>query len=179
MATSGSISTEFIATVTVGSLSDNWNITTKAGQTRIFITSNNYSGNIGGLAGADATCQSEAGVLGYSGFWKALVSSNSINAKDRVVIAYPVVRASNEAIVVDSLNLWDSNLENPVSTSNVEVHTGTSANGNKSVTCGSWTIGISSERDYRGLANSTSNTWMSYSNGGYCSKAARLYCVDQ
>ena len=44
---------------------------------RIFVTSTDYNGNLGGLAGANAKCQARAEAAGLSGEWKALVDTGS------------------------------------------------------------------------------------------------------
>ena len=52
-----------------------------------FVTSTNpgKGGNLGGLAGADAHCQSLAAAVGAgSKTWHAYLSTNSANAKDRI-----------------------------------------------------------------------------------------------
>jgi uncharacterized protein DUF1554 len=52
-----------------------------------FVTSANpgKGGNLGGLAGADAHCQSLAAAVGAgSKTWRAYLSTNTVNAKDRI-----------------------------------------------------------------------------------------------
>ena len=52
-----------------------------------FVTSTNpgKGGNLGGLAGADAHCQSLAQAAGAGGkTWRAYLSTNTVNAKDRI-----------------------------------------------------------------------------------------------
>lgn len=52
-----------------------------------FVTSANpgKGGNLGGLAGADAYCQSLAGAVGAGGkTWHAYLSTDTVNAKDRI-----------------------------------------------------------------------------------------------
>jgi hypothetical protein len=52
-----------------------------------FVTSSNpgRGGNLGGLAGADAHCQSLAAAVGAGGkTWRAYLSTNTVNAKDRI-----------------------------------------------------------------------------------------------
>lgn len=58
----------------------NWDEETR----RIFTTSGTYyGGSLGGPAGADAICQSEAGVLGYPGTWKAMLSNSNASSPIR------------------------------------------------------------------------------------------------
>ena len=52
-----------------------------------FVTSANpgKGGNLGGLAGADAHCQSLAQAVGAGGkTWRAYLSTNTVDAKDRI-----------------------------------------------------------------------------------------------
>ena len=52
-----------------------------------FVTSSNpgKGGNLGGLAGADAHCQSLAAAVGAGGkTWRAYLSTDTVNAKDRI-----------------------------------------------------------------------------------------------
>ncbi len=51
---------------------------------RVFVTSVLFSGNLGGLTGADAECQSTADAQFLGGTWKAWISSGSVNAIDRI-----------------------------------------------------------------------------------------------
>lgn len=51
---------------------------------RVFITKLNYSGNLGGLEGADEICQKEAEEKKLSGKWKALLGDDSKSAKERL-----------------------------------------------------------------------------------------------
>lgn len=51
---------------------------------RVFITTKAWNGNLGGLDGADAKCQNEAGELGYSGTFIALIGTDAVSAKERI-----------------------------------------------------------------------------------------------
>lgn len=57
---------------------------TGAGVKRVFVTSVTYSGNLGGVAGADAKCATAAEAQSLGGAWKAWISSGSVNAIDRI-----------------------------------------------------------------------------------------------
>ncbi len=56
---------------------------------RIFVTSTLYSGNLGGLSGADAKCLTAAQSVNLPGTWKAWLSSSTINAIDRIAEVGP------------------------------------------------------------------------------------------
>lgn len=57
----------------------------------IFSTKLNYSANLGGLSGADTICEMAAGAAGLPGSpWKAILSSSTVDAKDRIVVTNSV-----------------------------------------------------------------------------------------
>jgi hypothetical protein len=51
---------------------------------RVFVTRTTYPGDLGGLAGADAKCASEAAAGGLSGTFVALLSTSTVDAIDRL-----------------------------------------------------------------------------------------------
>jgi hypothetical protein len=51
---------------------------------RVFVSSLNFSGNFGGLSGADSQCVTLAGVAGIGGQWVAWMSDTTNDAIDRV-----------------------------------------------------------------------------------------------
>ena len=53
---------------------------------RVFFSAENdyYTGNLGGLAGADAKCTALAAGAGLDGTWKAWVSTSTVNAIDHI-----------------------------------------------------------------------------------------------
>lgn len=178
MTSSTNVSTAFVAAVTVGTVTDNWSVTTKAGQTQIFVTNVTMTGDtIGSLANADAICQTNAGNRGFAGTWKALLSDETTNAKDRVTISYPVIRAT-DGLTVDTANLFDSSLDTNAISSSVIVWTGSDVNGNliAGSTCDSWTDSGASGR--QGNASFTSSVWITASADS-CGNAKAIYCVDQ
>jgi hypothetical protein len=50
----------------------------------VFLTRSTFSGNLGGLTGADQKCQAEATSASLSGTYKALISTSSVSAVDRL-----------------------------------------------------------------------------------------------
>jgi len=51
---------------------------------RVFITSTVFTSDLGGLEGADATCQNLADAAALDGTFKAWLSSSTVAAKDRI-----------------------------------------------------------------------------------------------
>lgn len=56
-----------------------------AADIRLFTTGDTrFDGNLGGLAGADAKCNAAAAALGLGGHWVALLSTDTVDARDRI-----------------------------------------------------------------------------------------------
>lgn len=178
------------AMINVGNTASVWTVTTQAGGKRIFSTANVYNGNFGGLAGADTVCQNEATALGYSGTWKAVLSSSTTNAKDRLTITYPVVRASDGTLIAPS-NLWGGSISNIVTSGPVSgVWTGSESSGTKYSSwgggastnaanyCNDWTDGTASYSAQYAYNNATSSQWLSV-DSTYCNASRPFYCLEQ
>lgn len=171
------------ARLSLGTMESSWTVTavSSGASSRIFATAGVYNGNLGGLVGADAICQTEATGLGYSGTWKALLSTNALNARDRLTLVYPVVRASDGEVVA-ATNLWSGTLAAAPVTSNFNTAwTGTASAGDKYGTnfCDNWTNGtIGYGSEIGGYTQNTNGSWIA--NGfGTCNITNNLYCVSQ
>lgn len=114
--TAASVSTSRTATVTVGSSSVNWTVTTRAGALVIFTTNVTVAGNFGGVSGGDMICQNQASLYGLSGTYKAVLSDSTTHAKDRLTLSYPIVNTNND--IVFSYNMWNQTLENGIRMAN-------------------------------------------------------------
>lgn len=77
-----------------------------------FTTSLNYSGDLGGLTGADAKCAERAKAGGLKGRYVALISTSTVNAKDRVRLSGRVLRIDGVLIAGNARELWDGNVAN-------------------------------------------------------------------
>lgn len=183
---SGSISTARSAVVTVGSVSDTWSVTARAGQTYIFLTSTDYTGDFGGIAAADFICMTRANAASLPGVWKAVMSDDTTDAKDRLAIVYPVVNLNNS--VVASVNFWSESLTARARTEfnadqgdsgNQVFWGGTAPGGIKAGnTCNNWTLAAGQGRtniiltgqNIYGLYTSASQT---------CTTARRIACMQQ
>lgn len=145
MVSSASSSTTLTAAIAIGTISDNWNVTTRAGQTYVFTTNAAYAGNLGGVSGADAICQAAASGAGKPGVYKAVLSTSTENVKDRLTIIHPVVRIA-DGVVIASTNFWTQSLESDIKTVTGNTlygapsWTGTTTGGVKHPdTCSDWT----------------------------------------
>ena len=156
---------------------------------RVFVTSTTYTGSQGGLTGVDAICQARADAASLSGTWVGLVSSTTVNVKDRVTITGPVYDIADNTIATNSADMWDGSIGRTLdidefgnSVGNVEVWTGSLDNGNKYgssawQSCNSWTdTGTNANL---GTSWSASN-WMEV-GGSYdaCTATKPFFCMSQ
>ncbi len=72
----------------------------------VFVTTTNQSGNLGGLAGADAICQARATAGGIPGTFRAWLSSTTTSAASRLGMASGWVRKDNPADVWPPTRPW-------------------------------------------------------------------------
>jgi hypothetical protein len=187
LTSSGSISTGLSATVTVGSSSATWTVTTRSGSLNVFLTPNSYGGVFGGLSGADVDCQTAANAAGYSGTYQAILSDDTTNAASRLTLSYPIVNAYDGSTVA-ATNLWNGNLANPIKNPSGGTSCGTCYaslvwSGSNYFgqtytghTCSSWTSSGASG----GSANSgvTDTSWLQQATWP-CAYNFGLYCIQQ
>jgi len=110
-----------------------------------FLTTVTFSGDLGGPDGADAACSSRAKAVGLGGTFKAVLSTDTVDAKSRFSIRYPVITTS--ADVIASANFWTQSPENKGARDERGVHVqgaiawaGTLSGGTKATeTCSGWT----------------------------------------
>lgn len=181
MVSSSSAATTRTATITIGTLSDNWDVTTRAGQTYVFATNTTYTGNLGGVSGADAICQTAASNAGKPGVYKAVLSTSTEDAKDRLSVIHPVVRIV-DGIPIASTNFWTQALESDIKTvtgNNIyggPSWTGTTTGGVKHAdTCSDWTSDSGNGR--RG-APSPGNAFTAESVAP-CNTLSYILCLQQ
>jgi len=146
------------------------------------VTSTSYSGDLGGSVGADEKCQGRAEAAGFSGTWTALLSTSSMDARDRIPDT-EYRRMDGTVIASDKSTLFDGTIENPISITELNTHifadgvwTGSSEDGTAANNCEDWTT---SSTDYTGMTGHThpDNSWISYSDLPLCINENRLYCV--
>jgi hypothetical protein len=194
------------ATVTVGTVSANWNVIT--GSTGFFVlTSITYTGNLGGLSGANSSCLTNLQANSWKNKAKATLSSATVRAflcdgttcnMPQPLSAYSFARSGDTTgggavFLTDSEGLGpgDTTAWSGVNYFNVtaEMHTGLDTGSptkwipQTASTCTNWTSS-SGGANYgsSGLTSSTGiGRWANTLNGGCGSSAAkRLICiVDQ
>ena len=190
MTTSPSANTALTATVTIGTTTATWSVTTTTTVKLIFMTASAYSiATIGSLTNADTLCNTAASTAGYAGTYKAILSDESTNAKDRLSLSYPIVRASDGKTVVARTNLFIGSISNSIGTSGASVWTGSDQNGNliTGYTCTSWTSTSGTavggwSLNTSGILSTKAASWIYNTNyGSYyaCTASEHLYCVQQ
>jgi len=76
---------------------------------KVFITENSFTGDLGGLEGADEKCQQEAKNLGLKGNWKAFLGDDKNLAVNRLNLDGIFVQAPGEGILAQEripVNFW-------------------------------------------------------------------------
>lgn len=175
---------------------------------RVFVTSEKYSGNLGGISGANNKCQARAQAAANintltlrSGYiFKAWLSDNSTNAKDNIhstldlpyrlldgtLIANNMADLTDGTIYTTDLIRSKINLTELKSTIGDDyVWTKTLVNGTKVTAwdrdCLNWTTSASSSTDSTGDTGKTDYVmrYWTYSQVSIlCSNQARLYCFE-
>lgn len=156
---------------------------------RVFVTSQGYDGNLGGLLGADAKCQERATAANLGGSWKAWLSDAVTTVSSRLYHSDSPYKLLDETIIAnDWTDLTDGNLTNGINKTELNttfypsVWTHTDFQGGLPTQrwhCNSWTSSNSNmQLGRRGGAGMTTFQWTDYFNIG-CGETASLYCFEQ
>lgn len=168
---------------------------------RVFVTSNAFSGNLGGISGADDLCQAEADDANLSGTYLAWVSNSPPPGSDGLspatnpnwnhsscqkfyLIDGITLIADNWADLTDGTiaHIIDQNaVGDPVT--NVFVWTNTQFNGtafslNNSCPA-EWTDGTAESTAYLGANVFNDSQWAIFVQGACNTVGVRLYCFEQ
>jgi hypothetical protein len=163
----------------------------------IFVTGPSYyDGALGGLQGADQTCQTLATTAGLTGTFKAWLSDSTTAAADRLTHHNgPYVRTDGVVVANDWKDLTDGWLKEPILyTENHEdyvpddspaywypVWSNTKVSGaiiSTTSNCSNWTSNNPSEFGWAGDMSSIDGSW---TNGDSinCDEVHPLYCIEQ
>jgi hypothetical protein len=157
---------------------------------RVFVSSSTYSGNLGGTAGADATCGQLATAASLGGQWMAWVSDDASSPSSRFDQAtYAYRRLDGTVVAADWTSLTSGTLaagveldENgqPVAGGTSEVWTATNTDGTLSADgCNSFTSGSSSAPTVVvGVSGNTDGTWTDVYLQ-FCDRSDHVYCFEQ
>jgi hypothetical protein len=153
----------------------------------VFATSATFNGNFGGLAGADAACQTAASNANLLGSYKAWLSDGTSSPATRFFHSnVPYLLVNSTQVAPNWAGLIDGTLDAPI---NVDENgasqaffawTGTLANGTSSPdNCNAWTAssnGIHTEFGNTGASNSD---WTIINGNAGCGNLFPLYCFQQ
>lgn len=157
-------------------------------QHRIFVSTPGTNANFGGIAGADAACQSNATAAGLVRTYKAILSTATQDAINHIAVTgeiYLFTSATTPQLVASNLaDLWDGNINvaiNRTASYNavgaVSVWTGTTLAGAFTTgDCSTWGNTVGGTR--AGITNMTDSNWINNA-GTLCAGNARLYCISQ
>jgi hypothetical protein len=152
---------------------------------RVFVTSSRFNGNLGGILGGDAKCETEAQAAQLGGRWKAWISTPAENALQRMADVGPWVLVDGRTQVFVSRAAMIDAPENAIRSGasgdpvNTRVWTGTIQDGTASGhTCQSWTSGFPADFAEQGASSAQDVGWTSTSTET-CAGSAALYCFEQ
>jgi hypothetical protein len=155
---------------------------------QVFVTSDTFNGNLGGLDGADTKCTDAASAAGLGGNWTAWLSDNSTNAGTR--IADGEYQLLDGTVVANNLDdLTDGTLDAGINldeeeiavTTNPDVWTGTDAGGTHLAgfgDCTSWSTTDNAVRGRIGRSTRDDAFWTDVGGGNPCDSTRRLYCFS-
>jgi hypothetical protein len=149
---------------------------------------------IGGVAGADEICRSEALEAGLSGSYKAWIADsdpNSAPATRFTQASVPYVNVKGDTIASDWADLIDGTLSNDIIFSeegrdetingvwtNV-LEDGTQDGSGATFHCNDWTAGSSGDSGSRGHKRRTNSSWTNDVDGVGCHVGSHIYCFEQ
>jgi hypothetical protein len=153
----------------------------------IFVTSTVSTGNLGGFAGADSTCNALATAAGLPGTYVAWLSDGTTDASARVTSNGPYVTPTGDLVASTLADLTDGSLNTPIDDDEDgspvplrEVWTGTLSDGSSAGDdCSGWTSGSVSVLATVGHNTSTSSNWTDVFLQLCDRTNVGLYCLQQ
>lgn len=156
---------------------------------QVFVSSETYDGNLGGLPGADAKCQTLATAAGLTGTFKAWLSTGTTTATSRLTHSDgPYALVDNTKIANNWSDLTDGSLlhaidqdENGDTSTAIAIWTGTTPTGDKSTpNCLGWTFNTDSSKSGRTGTLAADQTWTdNNATEKKCNSLQNLYCIEQ
>jgi len=150
----------------------------------IFVTNGTWNGNLGGLAGADAKCQTAASNAGLSGDYMALITDSDTYLTDRLIGNNSYILFDNTLVANNPNELTSSAIQAAVNRSdldevlNTSVWTGSDAWGDPESTCSNWTSANAEVSANAGLSSANNGTWLDNGTAA-CNLSKSLYCVEE
>jgi len=162
---------------------------------RVFITSTPYTGNLGGLTGADSKCQEKADVANLGGQWKAWLSDSQTSAASRLIHSdYQYIRIDGIVVANNWADLTDGSLQNTITidetgnlkTTYTAAWTNTQTDGSSyysdyGKSCNNWTAGYWGPSAILGFASHIDGLWTIGFGPSTttCQNMGSLYCFEQ
>jgi hypothetical protein len=162
--------------------------TTTPQHKRVFVTSQTYSGALGGLDGADAYCQTSAREHGLSGTYRAWLSGGTTDAFDRVVGDGPWVNTAGQEVFASKAAMREAPLadlrdevgQEPVNIATVGAWSGSDAEGGHTGSdCAAWTDATDGASASMGSTLAADPSWGGGDAPAKCSTKAPLICYEQ
>ena len=148
-----------------------------------FVTSTSHTGDVNGLLGADRLCQARADAAGLPGTYRAWLSTDATSAISRLAGASGWVRPDDRPVANTPAELAAGRMFHPIrldengrDVGDVDVMTGTNANGTMSTAsdCGDYNL-ADTQSVTHGRADGVSSPFSIFGSGA-CSTARRMYC---
>ena len=155
----------------------------------VFVSSLTYNGNLGGLSGADATCQSLANGAGLKGTYKAWMSDSTASPSTRFTqLPVPYVLVNGTVIANNWADLIDGTLAAPINISQTGTNMGvpstwthTKINGTAYGAANNCNNLTDSTGTYNGSVGVIGQTGATWTNNGpmICSNLRPIMCFQQ
>ena len=163
---------------------------------RVFVSSAEYQGDLGGVAGADAKCQTLATNAGLGGTWMAWISDNNGSSaptnRFTTKSALPYVKVDGTKVADSWADLTDGSLDSPID----RYETGAPAMGENDVWSNTTPSGAKKPGDYEcydwtdngdepdsngqiGSLMAVNGGWSDVNQTRDCNNNKRIYCFEQ
>lgn len=159
---------------------------------KVFITHDTYTGDLGGLSGADEICQELATGAGLIGTFKAWLSDASGSPAQRFVKShYPYVDTMGRVVANDWNDLITGQLRSQIENDPIgrpivgQVWTNTNIDGTPVPTtqdqtaCTNWTSAATNIWGRQGRSSRMDSGWTDVGSNERCINEAHLYCFQQ
>lgn len=161
---------------------------------RIFVTASSFTGDLGGLSGADLQCQTAATQAGLTRSYKAIMSDNSETAKKRLNLIggiYKFEGSKKVEVVSVGVDLWNpggltaavDTDENGNKVAAGAVWTGTDSDGGNFAgtldNCQGWSSSDSANYGAVGRSDQSDGDWVEDFTPISCDLLKPIYCISQ
>ena len=154
-----------------------------------FVTSEDFNGDLGGIAGADAKCQNAADSAGLGGAWKAWVAIDDLTVPaarsafsafgHETIEGRPLGGTNYDLFPLEILSRLDVDENGQAVVGNPTVWTGIDSRGRPAHSCVDWTSNSNLDDGTAGLTTGTSTNWTEAFGTIGCSDVRHLYCFEQ